>query len=222
MFVIITGGGRTGSYLASNLLSAGHKVTVVEKRRETYEKIKKEISTEIILGDGSNPTLLQEAGTRKANLVIAVTSQDEDNLVIARLAKLEFNVPRVIARVNHPKNYKIFTREWGVDVAISATHIIAKLIEEEATIGDLVTLLKLRSGEIALVEAKIDAGSTLIGKEIRGLELPPDAVVVSIIRDEKVVFPKGQSIFTEGDEVLILTSVASEKRLSELFRGSQG
>lgn len=222
MFVIIAGGGRTGSYLASNLLSAGHKVTVVEKRRETYEKIKKEISTEIILGDGSNPTLLQEAGTKKANLVIAVTSEDEDNLVIARLAKLEFNVPRVIARVNHPKNYKIFTKEWGVDVAISATHIIAKLIEEEASIGDLVTLLKLRSGEIALVEAKIDAGSVLIGKEIRGLELPPDSSVVSIIRNDRVVFPKGQSVITEGDEVLILTNVANEKRLSELFRGPQG
>lgn len=217
MFVIIAGGGRTGSYLASNLLLAGHKVTVVEKRRETYEKIKKEISTEIILGDGSNPTLLSEAGTRKANLVIAVTSKDEDNLVIARLAKLEFNVPRVIARVNHPKNYNIFTKEWGVDVAISATHIIAKLIEEEATVGDLVTLLKLKSGSVALVEARIGSSSPLIGKEIRELQLPPDCIVVSIIRGEEIVFPKGQSMITEGDEILVLTSVASEKRLSELL-----
>lgn len=217
MFVIIAGGGRTGSYLASNLLSAGHKVTIIEKRKETYEKIKKEINTEIILGDGSNPALISEAGIRKANLAIAVTSEDEDNLVIARLAKLEFNVPRVIARVNHPKNYKIFTKDWGVDVAVSATHIIAKLIEEEATIGDLVTLLKLKSGKIALVEARIGPASPLIGKEIRGLDLPSDCIVVSILRGEEVVFPKGQSMIAEGDEILVLTSVASEKRLSELL-----
>lgn len=217
MFAIIAGGGRTGSYLASNLLAAGHKVTIIEKRRETYEKIKKEVSADIILGDGSNPTLLSETGIRKANLLVAATSQDEDNLVIARLAKLEFNVPRVIARVNHPKNYKIFTKEWGVDAAVSATHIIAKLIEEEATLDALVTILKLKSGEVALVEARIGPTSPLIGKEIRQLELPPDCVVVSIIRGEKIVFPKGQSIFTEGDEILILTSVASEKKLSELL-----
>lgn len=217
MFAIIAGGGRTGSYLASNLLEAGHKVTIIEKRPQTYEKIQREIKTDIILGDGSSPTLLLGTGIKKANLVIAVTSQDEDNLVIARLAKLEFNVPRVIARVNHPKNYKIFTKEWGVDVAVSATHIIAKLIEEEATVGDLVTLLKLKSGNVALVEARIGSSSPLIGKEIRELQLPPDCVVVSILRGDEVVFPKGQSMIAEGDEILVLTSVASEKNLSELL-----
>lgn len=217
MFAIIAGGGRTGSYLALNLLDAGHKITIIEKRPQTYEKISREVKTDIILGDGSNPALLLGAGIKKANLVIAVTSQDEDNLVIARLAKLEFNVPRVIARVNHPKNYKIFTKEWGVDVAVSATHIIAKLIEEEATIGDLVTLLKLKSGNVALVEVRIGSSSPLIGKEIRELQLPPDCVVVSIIRGEEIVFPKGQSMITEGDEILVLTSVASEKKLSGLL-----
>ncbi len=218
MFVIIAGGGRTGAYLASDLLSAGHKVTIIEKRRETYEKIQKEVKAEIILGDASNPTLLSEVGMRKANLVIAMTSQDEDNLVIARLAKLEFNVPMVIARVNHPKNYEIFTKEWGVDVAVSATHIVAKLIEEEATIKDLVTLLKLKSGNIALVETRISSASPLIGKEIRQIDLPPDCVVVSIIRGEQIIFPRGHSILTEGDDILVLTSVASEKKLSELLR----
>lgn len=217
MFAIIVGGGRTGSYLASELLAAGHKVSIIEKRPETCERLRKEVNTDIILGDGSNPTLLMGVGIKKANLVIAVTSQDEDNLVISRLAKLEFNVPRVIARVNHPKNYKIFTKEWGVDVAVSATHIIAKLIEEEATIGDLVTLLKLKSGEVALVEARIASDSPIIGKEIREVEFPQDCIVVSIIRGEKIVFPKGQSIFAEGDEILVLTSVASEKKLSELL-----
>lgn len=217
MFAIIAGGGRTGSYLAQDLLAAGHKVTIIEKRVQTYDKIRREVTADVILGDGSNPTLLQGAGIKKANLVIAVTSQDEDNLVIARLAKLEFNVPKVIARVNHPKNYKIFTKEWGVDVAVSATHIIAKLIEEEATIGDLVTLLKLKSGNVALVEARINPASALIGKEINQIDLPPDCVVVSIIRGENIVFPKGQSIIEEGDEILVLTSVASEKKLSELL-----
>ena len=217
MFAIIAGGGRTGSYLASDLLEAGHKVTIIEKRPLTYEKIRREVKADIILGDGSNPTLLMGAGIKKANLLIAVTSQDEDNLVIARLAKLEFNVPRVIARVNHPKNYNIFTKEWGVDVAVSATHIIAKLIEEEATLGDLVTLLKLKSGSVALVEARIGPASPLIGREIRQIELPPDCVVVSIIRGKDVVFPKEQSILSEGDEILVLTSVASEKRLSEIL-----
>lgn len=217
MFAIILGGGRTGSYIAQDLLSAGHKVIIIERKRETFEKVKKEINTEVLLGDGSNPTLLAEAGIRKADIVIAVTSQDEDNLVIARLAKLEYNVKKVIARVNHPKNYKIFTKEWGVDVAVSATHIISKLIEEEATIGDLVTLLKLQSGEVALVEARLDNDSPLIGKEIKHIGFPPDCVVVSIIREKKIIFPKGHTVFNQDDEVLILTNIENEERLSQIL-----
>ena len=147
MFVIIVGGGNTGSYLAKMLLEAGHTVRVVEERPGVLEKMQGEIPVESIMaGDGSSPQILEGAGVLKANVLAAVTGSDETNLVITSLARFEFNVPRVIARLNNPKNAWLFTSEMGVDVALNQADILARLIAEEMSLGDMMTLLKLRKG----------------------------------------------------------------------------
>ena len=153
MFVIIVGGGNTGSYLAKLLLDAGHTVKVVEERPLVLEKMEGEIPSEsILVGDGSSPQVLESAGVLQANVLAAVTGSDETNLVVTSLARFEFNVPRVIARLNNPKNAWLFTPEMGVDVALNQADILARLVAEEMSLGDMMTLLKLRKGEYSLIE----------------------------------------------------------------------
>ena len=148
MFVMIVGGGKTGSYLAELLLAEGHRVKVLESRPEVVEKLKKELVEDIIVyGDGADPKVLAGAGIRSANVVAAVTGDDEDNLVVSTLARFEFDVPRIIARVNSPKNAWLFTPQMGVDVAINQADLMARLIAEEMSLGDMMTLIKLRKGQ---------------------------------------------------------------------------
>ena len=148
MFVIIVGGGKTGSYLARLLLDAGHQVKVIEDRPVVFERLKDELPEDtLICGDGSSPTVLEAAGIRNAQVLAAVTGEDEANLVVTTLGKFEFKVQRTIARVNNPKNAWLFTPEMGVDVALNQSDILARLIAEEMSLGDMMTLLKLRKGE---------------------------------------------------------------------------
>jgi trk system potassium uptake protein TrkA len=145
MFVIIVGGGKTGSQLATQLISGGHQVKLVEDRPAVLEKLRQELPGDVVIaGDGSSPRVLESAGVDHANVLAAVTGEDEDNLVITTLGRFEFGVPRIIARVNNPKNVWLFTPEMGVDVALSQSDILAKLIAEEMSLGDMMTLLKLR------------------------------------------------------------------------------
>lgn len=215
MLAIVVGGGKTGSYLASALVEDGHTVTVIEKSPEVFAKLRKEVATEMFQMDGCDPEKLEEAGIRNADLVVAVTGDDEDNLVVSQLAKYTFGVGKVIARVNNPKNRWLFDRQWGVDIAVSAVHIIAKIIQEEASLGDIVTLLKLKRGDIALVEVKLSPDSGVVGKSVKDLKLPEDAVLVAILRDEGIVPPRGDTIIEGQDELLALTSVAHERQLKQ-------
>lgn len=220
MFVLIVGGGRDGSHLAEMLLTekGKHRIVIVEKAFSIYEKLAKELlGATIIHGDGCDPKVLEEAGIVKVDVVAAVTSDDEDNLVISQLAKYEFRVPKVIARVNNPKNDWLFTKDMGVDVAVSKAHIVGKIIEEEATLGDLVTLLRLRKGELALVEERLSDKSKAVGQEIKSLDLPSDCVLVAILRDKQVLIPRGDTMLQAGDGVLALTSVASEGKLAAVL-----
>ena len=213
MLAVIVGGGRGGSYLAQDLQAQGYQVKVVDRRPEVVAKLRQEVEGEVICGDGCSPQVLEQVGASQAALVVAMAHDDEDNLVICRLAKHSFKVPRVITRVNNPRNEWLYTKAWGVDVAISQVHMTAKVIEEEIGLGELVTLLKLNRGEAALVETRLPEGAPALGKAIRDLQLPADTVLVSIIRGGKLVIPRGDTTLQAGDEVLAVSTVKAEPAL---------
>jgi trk system potassium uptake protein TrkA len=218
MFVIIVGGGNTGSYLAKLLLEGGHTVKVIEERPVLLEKLTSELPAEaIIAGDGSSPLTLEASGVHKANVLAAVTGSDETNLVITSLARFEFNVPRVIARVNSPKNAWLFTPEMGVDVALNQADILARLVAEEMSLGDMMTLLKLRKGEYSLIEEKVHPLSPAANKSLRELQLPNECVVVAIIRQNQLLIPHGDTILQPADEVLALVHTSTLSQLAALL-----
>ncbi len=219
MLAVIVGGGRGGSYLAQDLQSQGYQVKVVDRRPDVVAKLRQEIGGDVICGEGSSPQVLEQVGVAKAHLIVALTHNDEDNLVVCRLAKHHFHVPRVIARVNNPLNEWLYTKAWGVDVAISQVHLTSKVIEEEIGMGELVTLLKLNRGEAALVEVGLPETSPCRGKAIRELDLPPDTVIVSVIRGGKLVIPRGDTKLETGDEILAVSTVKAEKPLKEILVG---
>ena len=203
MFVIIVGGGKTGSQLAENLLKEGHQVKVIEDRDSVLERLRLELPGEVVFaGDGSSPDVLEAAGIGSAQVLTAVTGDDEANLVITTLARFEFHVPRVIARVNNPKNAWLFTPEMGVDVALNQSDILAHLIAEEMSLGDMMTLLKLRKGEYSVVEEKVHPASGAVGKKLSELHMPGESVIAAIIRKGKLVIPHGDTELQPADEVL--------------------
>jgi trk system potassium uptake protein len=218
MKVIIVGGGRTGSQLAGQILSEGHQVILIEHRPDVIERLKHELPLNVIvIGDGSSPTVLEKAGIEQANVLVAATGEDENNLVITTLGRFEFNIPRTIARVNNPKNAWLFTAEMGVDVAVNQTDILAKLIVEEMSMGDMMTLFKLRRGEYSVVEEKLPVGSKAVGIALKDLPLPDSCTLAAVFRKGKVITPRGNLIFEEGDEVLAVVDNRSRQELSQLF-----
>ena len=218
MFVIIVGGGNTGSYLAKLLLDGGHTVKVVEQRPLVLEKMEGEIASEsILVGDGSSPQVLEAAGVLKANVLAAVTGSDETNLVVTSLARFEFNVPRVIARLNNPKNAWLFTPEMGVDVALNQADILARLVAEEMSLGDMMTLLKLRKGEYSLIEEKVHPLSLSVNKSLRDLQIPEECVLVAIIRKNKLFIPHGDTVLQPADEVLAMVHASELNQLAILL-----
>jgi len=218
MFVIIVGGGKTGSQLATELLKAGHKVKLVEDRPAVLERLKEELPGEVVFdGDGSSPSVLESAGIGQAQVLAAVTGDDEDNLVITTLGRFEFGVPRIIARVNNPKNMWLFTPEMGVDVALSQSDILAKLIAEEMSLGDMMTLLKLRKGEFSIVEEKVDPRAVVVGKKLRDIELPSKCVFAAVIRKGELIVPNGNTELTPVDEVIALVHASQAQQLADLL-----
>ncbi len=218
MFVIIVGGGMTGSQLASQLISGGHKVKLIEDRPAVLERLKSELPDEVVIsGDGSSPSVLESAGIEHAQVLAAVTGDDEDNLVITTLGRFEFAVPRIIARVNNPKNSWLFTPEMGVDVALSQSDILAKLIAEEMSIGDMMTLLKLRKGEYSIVEEKVDPQAVVVSKKLREIKLPTQCVFVAVIRKGQLIVPNGDTELAPVDEIIALVHAADISALAELL-----
>lgn len=216
MFVIIVGGGKTGSQLAENLLKEGHQVRVIEDRDSVLERLRQELPGEVVFaGDGSSPDVLEAAGIGSAQVLAAVTGDDEANLVITTLARFEFHVPRVIARVNNPKNAWLFTPEMGVDVALNQSDILAHLIAEEMSLGDMMTLLKLRKGEYSVVEEKVHPASGAVGKKLSELLLPDESVIAAIIRKGKLVIPHGDTELQPADEVLAVVHSSQVGALAE-------
>lgn len=218
MFVIIVGGGKTGSHLAELLLAGRHQVKVIDRRPEVIEKLKTELPAEaVIRGDGADPKVLINVGIRKAHVVAAVTGDDEDNLVVSTLARFEFRVRRIIARVNNPKNAWLFTAEMGVDVAINQADLMAKLIAEEMSLGDMMTLVKLRKGEVSIVEEKIEAGAPAAGQAIKDVPLPSGCTLAAVVRKGEVITPRGDTLLQPNDEVLAVVRSSQEAELHRLL-----
>jgi len=205
MFVIIVGGGKTGSQLALQLLEGGHQVKVIEERPDVLERLQEELPAGVVItGDGSSPTMLEQAGIKEAHVLAAVTGEDETNLVVTSLGRFEFGVPRIIARVNNPKNAWLFKKDMGVDVALSQPDILAKLIVEEMSLGDMITLLKLRRGEYSIVEEKVHPDAPVVGKPLKEIELPDKCIFVAVLRGGNLIVPRGDTVLQTMDEVIAL------------------
>ncbi len=219
MYVMVVGGGKTGSHLAGLLLAGGHGVCVIDDREDVVEKLRRELPANVVTpGDGADPDVLERAGIRRADVVAAVTGDDEDNLVIATLARSEFSVGRVIARVNNPRNAWLYTADMGVDVAINQADLMAKLIAEEMSLGDMLTLAKLRRGEVSLVEERIEEGAPAAGKAVRDLPLPPHCTLAAIIRRGEVLPLRGETVLQPEDELIAVVRTDQQGQLSRLLR----
>jgi len=217
MYVVINGGGKVGSFLARTLKKHGNDVAIIERREGLCKRLAVEIPGCLIIhGDGCDMASQKDAGTEHADVFASVAGDDDDNLVACRLAKVAFEVPRTVARVNSPKNERIFL-ELGID-AISTTTVIAHMIEEETTIGDVITLLPLKKGKLALVEVELPTDRCKVcNKQVATLGLPEDCVLVSIIRGEDVIIPKGNTMLEPGDTIVALTAVGKEEGLKKIL-----
>jgi trk system potassium uptake protein len=218
MFVIITGGGRTGTELALMLLSQKHKVHLIENRPEVLARLHHELPTEAIFeGLPTQPEILEHAGIETADVVAACTANDAENLTVCFVARAHYKVNRTIARINNPRNAWLFDEKFHVDVALNQAGIMARLIEEEMSLGDMMTLLKLRRGEYSLIEEKIPPGAKAVGVAIKDLDLPEQCVIAAIIRHGQVVLPRGITELEVGDEVLAVTDRKGSEQLASLF-----
>jgi trk system potassium uptake protein TrkA len=221
MFVIITGGGRTATQLAILLLGQDHTVHLIENRPEVLRRLHRELPTEAIFeGYPTDLSILELAGIREAQVLAACASDDEDNLAVCFLARTLYQVPRTIARINNPRNAWLFNEMFNVDVSLNQAEIFSSLIEEEMSLGDMMTLLKLRRGDYSLVEEKIPPGAKAIGVAIKDLDLPEECIIAGVIRHGKVILPRGITTLEAGDEILAITDREGAEKLMTLFHPS--
>ncbi|MBW8826163.1 MAG: TrkA family potassium uptake protein [Acidobacteria bacterium] len=222
MRVVVIGGGNVGTHMASDLAKGGHEVVLLERERAVATRLraKEELAgVEVRVADGCELSRLTEAQLERADVVAAVTGDDGPNLVASLLAKQEFGVPRVIARVNHPKNQWLFNETWGVDVSVSTPHLLTALVEEAVSVGTLVRLLQFEGGKAHLEEVTLAPTSPAAGTSLADLVLPRTCSVVAVIRDERVIVPRGDTVLDAGDEVLVLVTAEDDDALHKVFIG---
>jgi trk system potassium uptake protein len=220
MRVLIAGGGNVGTFVATELATDGHEVVIVESDMDRVSQMQAAGEPPGVLwlaGDACEVSQLAAAEPQRCQVVVAVTGDDEDNLVISLLAKQEFGVPRVVARVNNPKNEWLFNDSWGVDISVSTPHLLAGMVEEAVSVGHLVRLLSFEHGAARLMEVTLAETSPVIGKALADLAVPRDATVVAVIRGDRVVVPRGDTTFYTGDEVLLLVTGSDDETVKELF-----
>ncbi len=221
MRVAIAGAGNVGLFIANDLAGAGHDVLLLEQSDAVRQRSAAATAdgVEWHVGDACEVSNLREAGLERCDVIVAATGDDEDNLVISLLSKQEFAVPRVIARVNHPKNEWLFNENWGVDLSVSTPHLITALVEEAVTVGRLVRLLQFEGGRARLVEVTLAPDAPVIDQALRDVNIPRDATVVAIVRDEHVVMPRGDTVFESGDEVMAMVTPEAEDEVRRILTG---
>jgi trk system potassium uptake protein TrkA len=218
MYVIIVGGGKVGTYLAELLVRGGGLVRLIEKDPEVATDLLQRMpSGAVIQGDGTDPLVLESAAVRQANVVAAVTGNDETNLVVGSLARFEFAAQRVIARVNDPANSWVFVPKMGIDIALNQADLLAHLIAEEMSLGEMMTLLKLRKGEYSLVEEKVHPDSAAAGRTIAELKLPAESAITAVIRKGELLVPRGDLVLQVNDEVLALVHFSRMAQLAGIL-----
>jgi trk system potassium uptake protein TrkA len=221
MNILIAGGGKVGFYLARELASKGHNVSLIERRADRAEKIARQLEDVLVIkGDACDIEYLEQAGIEDADIVIAATGDDDDNLVISQLAKINFGVKKVIARVNNPKNEKIF-KVLNVDVPVASTSIIVKVVEEEAAAEDVISIMPVGSGNLRIVEVYIPESSPIAGKKVEELSLPRDCIFVAIQRDNELIIPRGSTVIHANERIFAITSQEHEKTLIDIIKGKE-
>ena len=220
MKVGIAGGGNVGLFIANDLADAGNDVLLIEQEPAVAARVPPRAEIDLHVADACELSSLTELQLETCDVVVAATGDDEDNLVISLLAKQEFAVPRVVARVNHPKNEWMFNENWGVDVSVSTPHLITALVEEAVTVGQLVQILQLEGGQARLVEVRLAGDAPVVDRALQDAGVPRDATIVAVLRGEHVVFPRGDTIFEAGDEVLALVTRESEDEVRRILTGA--
>ena len=222
MKIIVAGGGSVGRFTAEQLVAGGHEVIVVENDRDVVRNYGKEEEAKGVrwcLGDACDVEVLRLAGVADAEVVAAVTGDDEDNLVVSLLSKQEFGAPRVIARVNNPKNHWMFNEMWGIDIAVSTPHLITSLVQEAVSVGDFVKLMDFKGGKAELAEVTLATGSPACDKTLKELKFPRSSTVVAIVRDQVVLVPESDTILRAGDEVMVLITEDAEVAIQKILIG---
>jgi trk system potassium uptake protein len=223
MRVAIAGAGNVGMYIAQDLRKDGHDVLLIEQNHDLVNRLRDTLDVTWYAGDCCEVSNLHSAGLEGVDVMVAATGDDEDNLVVSLLAKQEFAVPRVVARVNHPKNHWLFNESWGVDVAVSTPHLLTALVEEAVSVGSLVRLLTFEGGGARLVEVTLSEDSPAAGKVVAELGVPRDASLVAVVRGGHVVVPRGDTMLQAGDEVLaLLVSNDAEDALTQILVAPKG
>jgi trk system potassium uptake protein TrkA len=223
MFVVIGGGGRTGTQLASLLVAQGHEVHLIEHRRAILARLHRELPTEVVFeGHPTDPLMLEQAGIERADMLAACADEDAQNLSMCYITRTRYQVPRTIARINNPRNAWLFDQKFHMDAAVNQAEIMASLIEEEMSPGTMLTLLKLQRGNYALVEEKIAPGAKAIGVALKDLPLPRNCVIAAIIREGEIVVPRGVTVFEVGDEILAVTDREGAAGLAKLLTPADG
>lgn len=218
LHVMIIGAGRVGAALSHNLVADGHRVVVVDRRADRRDWLAAEVpEATVVLGDGTDPDLLEARGARTVDVLVAVTDLDHTNVLAAGLAKAEFGVPRTIARVVDPRHAWLFAPELGVDVALEQADLIAHLVAEEMSLGEITTLVKLRRGQYALVEERVHPDSPAVGRTVRDLELPADCTVVGLLRGDDVVTGHDAVVLEPGDELLVVVHAGATAALQSML-----
>jgi trk system potassium uptake protein TrkA len=219
MRVVIAGAGNVGTSIARDLLAAHHDVLLLEEDPDVIARSRGLLDATWMEGDACEVSVLRRAELDRADVLVAATGDDKANLVASLLAKTEFAVPRVVARINHPANQWLFNEAWGVDVAVSTPSLLTALVEEAVSVGALVRLLQFHGGDAHLVEVRLASNSPAINKPLSELAVPRDASIVAIVRDGHVVIPRGDSVMLGGDEVVVLVNAGSEDQVKGLLVG---